>query len=95
MNRIFRETIDNSNWRIYFAELMLDWKDSMVKDDIKVMLPPVGLIVLGNRCYAKLCTGLFFSSIKKAGACINQRCTENCCEMKSTKISHNTCNIIC
>ncbi len=44
MKGIFRETIDNFNWRVYVEEIMLNWKDSMADYDIKNMLPPVGPI---------------------------------------------------
>ncbi len=48
MNGIFSEAIDNSSWRVYVAKLMLNWKDSTIKNDIKVVLPPVGPIADNN-----------------------------------------------
>ncbi len=41
LNSIFRDMIDNSNWRVYVAELMFNWKDPMLEDDTVIMLPPV------------------------------------------------------
>ncbi len=40
--------IDNSNWRVYDTKVMLNWKNSRVKDDIKVKLPPVRPIFWEN-----------------------------------------------
>ncbi len=39
---IFGDIIDNSNWRQYVANLMLNWKDPKVEDIMTVMLLPVG-----------------------------------------------------
>ncbi len=44
MKDIFRERIDNSNWRVYIDKLMLNWNDHRVKDDTEVKLPAVGSI---------------------------------------------------
>ncbi len=35
---IIRETIDNSNWRMDFFNLMFDWKDLVVEDDMIIMI---------------------------------------------------------
>ncbi len=36
MKGIFRETIDNSNWRVFVAELMINWTVPIIDDDIVV-----------------------------------------------------------
>ncbi len=48
MNSIFRETIDNSSSKVNVSELMYYWKDSTVKNDIKILLPTDGPIADNN-----------------------------------------------
>ncbi len=43
---ILRDTIDNSDWRVYVAKLISNWKDPMFEDDLEETMKHYMLLIL-------------------------------------------------
>ncbi len=97
---VFRTMIDNSIWRMFVAELMLNWKDPMVECETTTMLThvvndnhcPKQVIKLANVYIWCFVCGLETSIQKRIGIQIVDICDQSSNHMATC--TNPNCNII-